>query len=175
MVCCDPPPPPTPAISDALVTSPSIAPKTAGRSQPPATSRCPWPCDSPSVSSGFSLAVVIAQCPGSPCRPPVADSGADRAVRGTTPQRAASGHYSPCRRQSPDPARGPPSAIRGLGLLVLPGNGSRPGRRGDPLDVLAERPVGQDRLGQAGQPAQHAAADPRRRGGRERGGLGRPG
>src|SRR5579862_919624 len=50
MVCADPPPPPTPAISDTLVTSPSMAPNTAGRSQPPDTSRwwCPypdpWPC-----------------------------------------------------------------------------------------------------------------------------------
>jgi hypothetical protein len=34
-----PPPPPTPAISETLVTSPSIAPNTAGRSQPPDTSR----------------------------------------------------------------------------------------------------------------------------------------
>jgi hypothetical protein len=42
MVCDDPPPPPTPAISDALVTSPSMAPNTAGRSHPPDTSR--WWC-----------------------------------------------------------------------------------------------------------------------------------
>src|SRR5437773_504238 len=46
----EPPPPPTPAISETLVTRPSIAPNTAGRSQPPATSRCwcprssPWDC-----------------------------------------------------------------------------------------------------------------------------------
>ena len=37
---CAPPPAPIPAISEALVTTPSIAPKTAGRSQPPLTSRC---------------------------------------------------------------------------------------------------------------------------------------
>ena len=37
---CPPPPPPIPAISEELVTSPSIAPNTAGRSQPPDTSRC---------------------------------------------------------------------------------------------------------------------------------------
>ena len=42
MVCALPPPPPTPAISDTLVTSPSMAPNTAGRSQPPDTSR--WWC-----------------------------------------------------------------------------------------------------------------------------------
>src|ERR1700759_3043054 len=35
----DTPPPPTPAISDALVTSPSTAPNTVGRSGPPASSR----------------------------------------------------------------------------------------------------------------------------------------
>src|SRR3954451_13704792 len=39
-VCDDTPPPPTPLISDTLVTRPSIAPKTVGRSQPPLTSRC---------------------------------------------------------------------------------------------------------------------------------------
>jgi hypothetical protein len=32
------PPPPTPAISAMLLTRPSIAPNTAARSQPPATS-----------------------------------------------------------------------------------------------------------------------------------------
>jgi hypothetical protein len=42
IVCAEPPPPPTPAISDTLVTSPSMAPNTAGRSQPPDTSR--WWC-----------------------------------------------------------------------------------------------------------------------------------
>jgi len=42
MVCALPPPPPTPAISDTLVTSPSMAPNTAGRSHPPDTSR--WWC-----------------------------------------------------------------------------------------------------------------------------------
>src|SRR5215469_17028480 len=45
-----PPPPPTPAISDTLVTRPSIAPNTAGRSQPPETSRCWCPCSSPWAS-----------------------------------------------------------------------------------------------------------------------------
>src|SRR6202522_467431 len=52
IACCAPPPPPTPAISDTLVTSPSIAPNTAGRSQPPETSRCsgPW-CGAASICS----------------------------------------------------------------------------------------------------------------------------
>src|SRR3546814_4348203 len=36
-------PPATPAINAALETSPSIAPKTAGRSQPPVTSACSCP------------------------------------------------------------------------------------------------------------------------------------
>src|SRR6202012_606224 len=42
MACLDTPPPPTPAISEALVTSPSTAPNTVGRSVPPDTSRWPW-------------------------------------------------------------------------------------------------------------------------------------
>jgi hypothetical protein len=40
-VCAGTPPPPRPEISEAFVTSPSTAPNTAGRSQPPETSRCP--------------------------------------------------------------------------------------------------------------------------------------
>nr|BFF00911.1 hypothetical protein GCM10020241_25860 [Streptoalloteichus tenebrarius] len=52
------PPPPTPATNAMLVTSPSIAPKTAGRSHPPETSEwvcptSPWPalwiCATPSL------------------------------------------------------------------------------------------------------------------------------
>src|SRR5258705_11000293 len=50
MKCGDAPetltPAPTPAISETLVTSPSMAPNTAGRSQPPDTSLCSWPCAS---------------------------------------------------------------------------------------------------------------------------------
>jgi hypothetical protein len=38
---CDGTPPPSPEISDALLASPSTAPNTVGRSQPPETSRCP--------------------------------------------------------------------------------------------------------------------------------------
>jgi hypothetical protein len=40
MAWAETPPPPTPAISEAFVTSPSTAPNTVGRSQPPDTSRC---------------------------------------------------------------------------------------------------------------------------------------
>lgn len=43
--CGETPPPPTPAISAELVTSPSTAPNTVGRNQPPDTSRCR--CDHP--------------------------------------------------------------------------------------------------------------------------------
>jgi hypothetical protein len=50
-VCADTPPPPRPEISDALVTSPSTAPNTVGRSRPPETSRCP--CDSPRSAPPF--------------------------------------------------------------------------------------------------------------------------
>src|ERR1700722_8572949 len=58
IACCDPPPPPTPAISDTLVTSPSIAPNTAGRSHPPETSRCsgPW-CGAASICS-FPVVII---------------------------------------------------------------------------------------------------------------------
>jgi hypothetical protein len=38
MLLDETPPPPTPAISAMLVTRPSMAPNTAGRSQPPDTS-----------------------------------------------------------------------------------------------------------------------------------------
>src|SRR5712671_3449840 len=53
-VCADTPPPPSPAIRDALVTSPSTAPNTVGRSQPPDTSRCP--CDQPACSAAVPVA-----------------------------------------------------------------------------------------------------------------------
>src|SRR6185437_8104278 len=65
-VCADTPPPPRPEISDALVTSPSTAPNTVGRSQPPETSRCP--CDHPArnaaapVASDGPLALSPATC-----------------------------------------------------------------------------------------------------------------
>ena len=53
-VCADAPPPPSPAISDALVTSPSTAPNTVGLSQPPDTSRCR--CDQPAASAAAPTA-----------------------------------------------------------------------------------------------------------------------
>src|SRR5215471_12067732 len=53
-VCADTPPPPSPAISEALVTRPSTAPNTVGRSQPPETSR--WPCDQPATSAAGPVA-----------------------------------------------------------------------------------------------------------------------
>src|SRR5437773_10904413 len=46
--------PPSPAISEALVTSPSTAPNTVGRSHPPDTSRCP--CDHPAMSAAVPVA-----------------------------------------------------------------------------------------------------------------------
>ena len=52
IACWEPPPPPTPAISETLVTSPSIAPKTAGRSHPPDTSLCSGVWDSARSFSG---------------------------------------------------------------------------------------------------------------------------
>jgi hypothetical protein len=48
------PPPPTPAISEALVTSPSTAPNTVGRSHPPETSR--WRCDQPARNAAAPVA-----------------------------------------------------------------------------------------------------------------------
>ena len=55
MVCWPTEPPATPVISARLETRPSIAPNTAGRSQPPFTSRCVWlsrcaSCSAASVS-----------------------------------------------------------------------------------------------------------------------------
>jgi hypothetical protein len=49
MACPETPAPPSPAISEALVTSPSTAPNTVGRSQPPDTSRCR--CDHPAAAA----------------------------------------------------------------------------------------------------------------------------
>src|SRR5580700_2500319 len=62
IVCAVAPPAPTPAISDTLVTSPSMAPNTAGRSQPPDTSRwwCPPSCGCDSVLACFSVAIGAA-------------------------------------------------------------------------------------------------------------------
>src|SRR6202043_1784949 len=48
------PPPPTPAISEAFVTSPSTAPNTVGRSHPPETSRCR--CDQPARNAAAPVA-----------------------------------------------------------------------------------------------------------------------
>ena len=53
-VCAETPPPPSPAISEVLVTSPSTAPNTVGRSQPPDTSRCR--CDQPAASAACRTA-----------------------------------------------------------------------------------------------------------------------
>src|ERR1039457_1036423 len=56
MACGGASPPPSPAISDALVTSPSTAPNTVGRSHPPDTSRCR--CDHPAASAAAPTAWV---------------------------------------------------------------------------------------------------------------------
>ena len=58
--CPDAPPPPTPAISDRLVTRPSIAPNTAGRSQPPDTSRCWCSSAAPCATAGVVMNVPSA-------------------------------------------------------------------------------------------------------------------
>ena len=55
IVCWETAPPATPVISARLETRPSIAPKTAGRSHPPFTSRWVWlsrcaSCSTASVS-----------------------------------------------------------------------------------------------------------------------------
>src|ERR1039458_1503003 len=56
----DLPPPLTPAIRETFVTRPSIAPKTAGRSRPPDTSRC---CVSgPGASSACGVTLNAAGC-----------------------------------------------------------------------------------------------------------------
>ena len=57
------PPPPTPATSAVLLTRPSIAPKTAARSQPPETSAWLWSCAS---ASGQRLGVAHASSASAP-------------------------------------------------------------------------------------------------------------
>src|ERR1700733_11707910 len=75
IVCADTPPPPRPAISEAFVTRPSTAPNTVGRSQPPATSRCPaaQPAASAAVltasdGSGFFSSATCQTIPGRSAR-----------------------------------------------------------------------------------------------------------
>src|ERR1700689_1783363 len=115
IACCEPPPPPTPAIRDTLVTSPSIAPNTAGRSQPPETSRCsgPW-CGAASICS---FPVVITA--NSPQRPsarvlpsvlPLRRAGND--VRVTSDEAAA------VRRWPADTAWLGPNTPRAEGVLI---------------------------------------------------------
>ncbi|CAM5311585.1 hypothetical protein SHIRM173S_11296 [Streptomyces hirsutus] len=75
MVCCPTEPPATPVISARLETRPSIAPNTAGRSQPPLTSRCVWlsRCASCSVASVSMSAMPspreFAKAPAKPMSP----------------------------------------------------------------------------------------------------------
>ena len=57
IVCGATPPPPTPLISAMLVTRPSIAPKTAGRSQPPETSAWWWSIE---CGAGVRMGSVMA-------------------------------------------------------------------------------------------------------------------
>ena len=80
-VCADTPPPPSPEISDAFVTSPSTAPKTVGRSQPPETSRCR--CDQPARSAADPRAHGAAACHPVPTRqsPPRSLPVTDPAIR----------------------------------------------------------------------------------------------
>ena len=80
------PPPPTPATSAVLVTSPSIAPNTAARSQPPETSAWLWSCAS---ASGEALA--CGDVTRRPRRP--APSAAPPTATGT----ATLGHARRCR------------------------------------------------------------------------------
>src|SRR5580700_8838165 len=80
-VCAAAPLPPTPAISEALVTSPSTAPNTVGRSQPPDTSRCR--CDHPAASAAVPTAwcgsllssLIVLDYPPPPARDPPDPSG----------------------------------------------------------------------------------------------------
>jgi hypothetical protein len=65
-VCADTPPPASPEISEAFVTSPSTAPNTVGRNQPPETSRCP--CDQPATSAADPSHLTARACHSvSPC------------------------------------------------------------------------------------------------------------
>jgi len=61
-VCASTPAPPTPAISEVLVTRPSIAPNTAARNQPPETSAWVWSksCGLGSISGAAFTKVNLA-------------------------------------------------------------------------------------------------------------------
>ena len=79
-----PPPPPTPATSAVLVTSPSIAPNTAARSQPPETSAWLWSCAS---ASGAPRAPLTPGRPRRPARPAAPADGIGQRRRLGTPGR----------------------------------------------------------------------------------------
>ena len=108
-----PVPPATPAISAKLETRPSIAPKTAGRSQPPVTSACSWPISSArrglrSLSLGHRRQASLG------CAAVVAGQSASRCVAtalgGLRSCRAVAEHRSSrpgCRRADDDEVASP--------------------------------------------------------------------
>src|SRR5262245_48543373 len=123
-VCAGTPPPPSPAISEALVTSPSTAPNTVGRSQPPDTSRCR--CDQPAASAAAPMAScectwslldtsgIILRCLAAPRIVPLARGARDRLY----PPRPASAPLASSGFQAgeillPEPGLGPgpPAAV----------------------------------------------------------------
>src|SRR2546421_258724 len=115
--------PPSPAISEALVTSPSTAPNTVGRSHPPDTSRCP--CDHPAMSAAV------------PVRRPAATAGWDCSAR----QRGAQPGEL-CREGGRAPVCVEPA---GVGQHPYPGLPDGPVLRAHRRVAAAERrPVGGD-------------------------------
>src|SRR5215470_17115923 len=120
-VCAETPPPPRPAISEVLVTSPSTAPNTVGRSQPPDTSRCR--CDHPAASAACRIA-----CPWS-CLSSL--------TRGIIPQRVYGGQRASgaWRGLGAQRASGL-SALRGSagGALLLHGGGQQQQHHAGRLD-----------------------------------------
>src|SRR5271165_7399914 len=118
-VCAATPPPPSPAISEALVTSPSTAPNTVGRSQPPDTSR--WRCDHPAASAAWRTAILCSSI-SSPTRriiPQGPGPGRSRRACGQA------GRRSPGLRVEGAVDGGP--GHLGEAAVVVPGIGPQPG------------------------------------------------
>src|SRR6516165_7812393 len=88
-VCIETPPPPSPAINDVFVTSPSTAPNTVGRSQPPDTSRCR--CDHPAASAACWTACVGSDISSPTCEIILRDTRALTGQQRQRPQPPAGG------------------------------------------------------------------------------------
>ena len=155
MRCAEPPeaftPAPTPAISETLVTRPSMAPNTAGRSQPPETSLCWCPCASccslistdmvgfPGVCSGARWPAHRWQGTELPCPQP----GSKLACPQPGSKPLGWHHYSLLTPPSPGPGRAVwrPAPCGVWAARPLPGAGRRPAARSLPAGGVPGGPV----------------------------------